>query len=104
MRGPTRTVANGDSITLLVRRCFQCSAGKSKKVSNTSASFSRVSTAFGYFGPYSVANRVIASVAVGDGALGFWAAVRDVWPKTREQRDVDTEPSGTILRTLSGMA
>jgi putative transposase len=27
------------------------------------------------------------AVAVGDGALGFWAAVRDVWPKTREQRD-----------------
>jgi transposase-like protein len=26
-------------------------------------------------------------VAVGDGALGFWAAVRDVWPTTREQRD-----------------
>jgi len=26
-------------------------------------------------------------VAVGDGALGFWAAVRDVWPETREQRD-----------------
>jgi len=26
-------------------------------------------------------------VAIGDGALGFWAAVRDVWPKTREQRD-----------------
>jgi Transposase, Mutator family len=26
-------------------------------------------------------------VAVGDGALGFWAAVRDVWPKTRERRD-----------------
>jgi len=26
-------------------------------------------------------------VAVGDGALGFWAALRDVWPKTREQRD-----------------
>jgi len=25
-------------------------------------------------------------VAVGDGALGFWAAVREVWPKTREQR------------------
>ena len=25
-------------------------------------------------------------VVVGDGALGFWAAVRDVWPKTREQR------------------
>lgn len=26
-------------------------------------------------------------VALGDGALGFWAAVRDVWPETREQRD-----------------
>jgi putative transposase len=26
-------------------------------------------------------------LAVGDGALGFWAAVRDVWPETRAQRD-----------------
>lgn len=26
-------------------------------------------------------------VAVGDGALGFWAAVRDVWPETRAARD-----------------
>jgi transposase-like protein len=26
-------------------------------------------------------------IAVGDGALGFWAALRDVWPATREQRD-----------------
>lgn len=26
------------------------------------------------------------ALAVGDGALGFWAAVRDVWPETREQR------------------
>lgn len=25
-------------------------------------------------------------VAVGDGALGFWSALRDVWPCTREQR------------------
>jgi transposase-like protein len=25
-------------------------------------------------------------VGVGDGALGFWAAVRDVWPETKEQR------------------
>jgi putative transposase len=30
-------------------------------------------------------------VAVGDGALGFWAAVRDAAPKTREQaRDAVT--------------
>jgi len=26
------------------------------------------------------------ALAIGDGALGFWAAVRDVWPETREQR------------------
>jgi putative transposase len=26
-------------------------------------------------------------VAVGDGALGFWAAVGDVWPQTRQSRD-----------------
>lgn len=25
-------------------------------------------------------------VAVGDGALGFWAALRDVWPETKTQR------------------
>lgn len=25
-------------------------------------------------------------VAIGDGALGFWAAVREVWPATREER------------------
>jgi transposase-like protein len=25
-------------------------------------------------------------LAVGDGALGFWNALRDVWPETREQR------------------
>jgi transposase-like protein len=27
------------------------------------------------------------AVAIGDGALGFWSAVREVWPETREQRD-----------------
>lgn len=26
-------------------------------------------------------------LAIGDGALGFWSAVRDVWPETRGQRD-----------------
>ena len=26
-------------------------------------------------------------LAIGDGALGFWKAVGDVWPETREQRD-----------------
>jgi transposase-like protein len=26
-------------------------------------------------------------LAVGDGALGFWGAIRDVFPETRHQRD-----------------
>jgi hypothetical protein len=26
------------------------------------------------------------TLAIGDGALGFWKAVRQIWPKTREQR------------------
>jgi len=26
------------------------------------------------------------ALAIGDGALGFWAAIREVWPETREQR------------------
>lgn len=26
-------------------------------------------------------------LAIGDGALGFWAAVRDIWPEALEQRD-----------------
>ena len=26
-------------------------------------------------------------VAIGDGALGFWSALRDVWPETTTQRD-----------------
>jgi len=26
------------------------------------------------------------TLAIGDGALGFWKAVRQVWPQTREQR------------------
>lgn len=27
------------------------------------------------------------ALAIGDGALGFWAALREVWPQAREQRD-----------------
>src|SRR5918994_849142 len=46
----SRTVAKLDSMGLLVRRCFQCSAGKSKKVSKASLSLMRQSTAFSYLG------------------------------------------------------
>ena len=38
-------------------------------------------------------------VAVGDGALGFWAAVHDVWPNTRAQRD-RVHKLGNILDKL----
>ena len=38
-------------------------------------------------------------VAVGDGALGFWSAVRDVWPQTAEQRDW-FHTRGNVLDTL----
>ena len=44
-----RTVANTLSIGFDVRRCVQCSAGKSKNVSSVSRSFSRQSTAFSIF-------------------------------------------------------
>jgi transposase-like protein len=38
-------------------------------------------------------------LAVGDGALGFWAALRDVWPETREQRDW-WHKAGNVLDAL----
>jgi putative transposase len=41
-------------------------------------------------------------VAVGDGALGFWAAVRDVWPKTRAQRDWSTNSATSSTSSRSG--
>jgi putative transposase len=31
-------------------------------------------------------------LAIGDGALGFWAALRDVFPATREQRKSHDPP------------
>ena len=46
-------------------------------------------------------------LAVGDGALGFWAAVRDVWPETREQRDwvhVISNTLDKLPRRLQGRA
>ena len=30
--------------------------------------------------------KIAPEIAVGDGALGFWKALEEVWPKTREQR------------------
>ncbi len=40
----------------VVRRCFQCSAGKSKCVVSFSKSLSRAAVAFGYFASYSARN------------------------------------------------
>jgi hypothetical protein len=47
-RSRSRTVTNGDSMTLVVRRCFQCSAGKLKKVTRRSQGATSDSTALGY--------------------------------------------------------
>jgi putative transposase len=38
-------------------------------------------------------------LAVGDGALGFWAAMRDVFPKTRSQRDW-VHKTGNLLDSM----
>ena len=45
------------------------------------------------------------AVAVGDGALGFWSAMRDVWPETTPQRAghrESTESWASVLRDLRG--
>ena len=55
-----RTVANTLSIGFDVRRWFQCSAGKSKKVSRASRSFVRQATALSYLAPYLLAKTLIA--------------------------------------------
>jgi transposase-like protein len=38
------------------------------------------------------------AVALGDGALGFWAAVHEGWPETREQRCWTHSPRGSSSR------
>jgi transposase-like protein len=43
----------------------------------------------------------IAPKAVADGVLGFWKALAEVWPKTREQRcwvhkTANPRPSGNL--------
>jgi hypothetical protein len=87
-----------------VRRCVQCSAGKSKSVNNASRSLSRQPTALSYLGAYFSAKIVVAAsaaarfsesqisglsiapdIAVGDGALGFWKALDEAFPPTRHQ-------------------
>jgi len=56
-RSRKRTVAKAGSITLVVRRCFQCSAGKSKKLTKRSQFAASDSTALGY----SAAKRTLAA-------------------------------------------
>jgi hypothetical protein len=47
----SRTEEKVDSIGLLVFRCPQCSAGKSKKHSSSSASSTTLATALGHLTP-----------------------------------------------------
>src|SRR5271156_4220113 len=56
-----RTVAKALSIGFDVRRCVQCSAGKSKNVNNASRSLRRQSTALSYLGAYFSAKVVSAA-------------------------------------------
>jgi transposase-like protein len=42
-------------------------------------------------------------LAVGDGALGFWAALKDIWPDTAEQR-CWFHKTGTVLNALAKAA
>jgi hypothetical protein len=46
---PSRTVTNTLSITFVLRRCNQCSAGESSNVSNSTRSLTRHSVALGRF-------------------------------------------------------
>jgi hypothetical protein len=41
-------------------------------------------------------------VAIGDGALGFWAAVRDVWPKTHHSATASTSSATSSTSSRSG--
>src|SRR5687767_8406397 len=59
-----RTVANTLSIGFAVRRCSQCSAGTSWKVSSAPRSFARHATAFSYLAPYFPAKVATAASAV----------------------------------------
>ena len=43
--------------------------------------------------------KIAPKIATGDGALGFWAALRKVWPTTREQR-CWFHKTGNVLNTL----
>jgi len=58
-----RTVAKALSIGFGVRRCVQCSAGKSKNLNNASRSLRRQSTALSPLGAYFWAKAVIAASA-----------------------------------------
>ncbi len=40
--------------------------------------------------------RVEPKLATGDGALGFWKALRVVWPATREQRCCVHKPANVL--------
>jgi hypothetical protein len=103
-RWRSRTVANGDSIMFEVRRCFQCSAGKSKKVRSASASCSRVVTAFGYLAPYSVPKRVIASRACARVSAYTRRAQADGVRVTASELFVDLTDGGTVALLVPNLS
>jgi len=47
--------------------------------------------------------KLAPKLAVGDGALGFWAALRKVWPETREQRCWVHKTSNVLNKMPKGL-
>ena len=42
--------------------------------------------------------RRLRALAIGDGSLGLWQAVHDVWPETREQRCWVHRPKNVLVK------
>ena len=85
---------------LTTRRCFQCSAAKKELLGFVDGA--RESAHDWRALLLDLKRRGLSmapKVAVADGALGFWKAIGDLWPKTREQR-CWVHKTGNILNKL----
>src|SRR5262249_24141799 len=87
-----RTVAHELSMTLVVRRCFQCSAGETWKASNASRSLVRHSTALSYLTP-----QLSTKASKATSASFLVSAIQISW---RARLAFDCWPFGSLLRTL----
>ena len=86
-----RTVAKVLSMGLVVRKCFQCSAGKSQNASSASRSLVRQSAALSYL---SIADEWLGAPVLADGARDWLARV------VRANPNQTRHPSGPVRRHL----